>query len=321
MVFASQRLILGLLLVACLATPAAALDIYVNNETGDDYGNGRAPEFVEGRTHPVRTIKRALQLGDRYARIVIANTGKPYRECLSINGPAQSGNREVPFLIEGNGATLDGTRHVPPESWRHHAGDVFRYGPYKLTFPMLYDAQGRPLERVQADDAKDAPPELAPLQWCSWRRQTYFRIEPTKTIDDYELFEPFHDVGITLYKCEYVVISDLVIQGYRLDGVQAADGVFHTVLLGMTCRGNGRSGLAVAGASRMDARALLLGDNGQGPESKNSAQFIAEGYSQTILDGVQIIANAAPAQLKLGHAKVEERAPAEEVADPAPKQE
>jgi hypothetical protein len=284
-----------------------ARELYVSNELGDDIGNGLSPTFLENGDRPVRTIRRAIALAVRGDRIIIANTGKPYRECLSLSAPYAGGVAVAPMHIEGNGATLDGSRPIPARAWVHYKGEVYRYRPMKLTYPMLFQ-DGRPVERVQADPVAAEPPALVPGQWCSYRGDVYFSIEVGKTIQDYELFEAGHDVGITIYRCEHLIISDLVIQGYRLDGINANEGVFNTLLLGITCRGNGRSGLFVGGASRVEVRATVLGDNGQSKESGNSAQMIAEDYSRTLLDDCELLDNTAPAMQRGQHARVEEKA-------------
>lgn len=305
-------LVLGLCL-ACGLSPAFARELYVNNDTGDDTGNGLSAVFQAEGDRPLRSIRRAIALAFRGDRIVIANTGKPYRECLSLSAPYAGGVSVAPMHIEGNGATLDGSRPIPARAWVHYKGEVYRYRPLKLTFPMLFQ-DGHPVERVQADPSAAEPPALAPGQWCSYRSDVYFSIEVGKTIEDYELFEPGHDVGITLYRCEHMIISDLVVQGYRLDGINANEGVFNTLLLGITCRGNGRCGLFVGGASRVEVRATVLGDNGQSKESGNSAQMIAQDYSRTLLDDCELLDNTAPAMLRGQHARVEEKAPVN--ADP-----
>jgi len=307
-------LVLGLM--AGGASSARALDLYVNNDLGDDNGNGRTPTFEDGEGSPVRTINRALRLAGRGDRIIIANTGKPYRECLSLSAPWAGGVSVAPMHIEANGATLDGSRPIPSRAWAHFKGEIYRYRPQKLTYPMLFQ-DGRPVERVLTDAKTTEIPALAPGQWCSFKGDVYFSIDVGKTIEDYALFEPGHDVGITLYRCEHIIISDLVVQGFRLDGINCNEGVFDALLLGITCRGNGRCGLFVGGASKVEVRATVLGDNGQGKETLDSAQLIAQDYSVTVLDDCELLDNTAPAMIKGEHARVEVKAPVDE-KDAAP---
>ena len=46
-------------------------------------------------------------------------------------------------------------------------------------------------------------------------------------------------VGVTLYEVRHVIVRDLVIQGFQLDGVNAHDGVRETTLSALNCRGKG----------------------------------------------------------------------------------
>ncbi len=89
------------------------------------------------------------------------------------------------------------------------------------------------------------------------------------------------------------MIGDLTVQGFQLDGINAADGAFDVLLSGVTCRGNGRSGLSVGGSSRVVVKDSVLGDNG-------SAQVRTEGYSHTTVENTQLLPNTAPAVMQQG---------------------
>ena len=78
---------------------------------------------------PVQSLTRGLATAQPGDRIVMSNTGEPYRESVTLFGGRNSGQRSQPFVIEGNGATLDGSLPVPPKAWEHFAGDVFRFRP------------------------------------------------------------------------------------------------------------------------------------------------------------------------------------------------
>ena len=96
-----------------------------------------------------------------------------------------------------------------------------------------------------------------------------------------------------MYEARHVVIMDLVVQGFQLDGINAHDSVFDATLVGLTSRGNGRSGVAVNGASRVKIIACLIGDNG-------AAQVHADGHSHTEIINCDLIAKSAPAVVRLG---------------------
>ena len=292
------------ILLAAAAAPAAARDIFVNNRVGDDRAGGHYAVTSDRFDGPVATIGRALAIALPYDRIVVANTGEPYRECITMQAGRNSGQPTIPFILEGNGAVLEGSVPVPYRHWEAvGAGDpevrseVFRYRPKKFTYPMLY-LGGRPAERVPADELAKDPPALEPLQWCMHRQWIYFRIEKEKSIADYDLTQAWHDVGITLYQVHDVIVADLVIQGFRLDGVNCFDNARGALLVGLTCRGNGRSGIAVDNSSSgIQIRACLLGDNG-------TAQLWADGYSHTEVVESVLLEGSAPKLHRGEHADV-----------------
>jgi hypothetical protein len=258
--------------ISCLATIAEARDIFVDNLAGEDRFSGLAKTTDGDSSGPVRTIGRALQLTRRSDRIVLAKTARPYRGSITLQGIGNSGYRDQPFTIQGNGAMLDGSVPVRPEAWQHVKGEVFRFRPRRLGHHQLF-ADGLPMvrRRVQADGKI---PDLQPLEWCLTRTHAYFCTEPNKSPRDYEMTHSGHSVGITLYAVDHVVISDLIVQGFQLDGINAHDRARDVSLIGVSSRGNGRSGVSVGGASQVTVQACTLHENG-------SAQLRTEGQSQT----------------------------------------
>lgn len=297
--------ILFVVFVLLAAAELPAREIFVDNVAGDDRAHGLQPTSI-GADGPVRSIARALHLAQSRDRIVLANTSQPYRESISLVGGDHSGAPHEPFILDGNGATLDGTAPVPPLAWQY-AGvkDVFRFQPPRMAHQQLY-FDGRPLVRVAVPPEAEALPPLLPLQWCLWRGHVYFRIEEGKWIDDYPLSHTLLPVGITLYHVRDAAVTNLVVQGFQLDGVNAHDAActLHTV----TARGNGRSGITVSASSRVTVDSCLLGDNGQ-------AQLLAEGYSRTAVLNSELLENTAPAIVRQGGVVAVE-APAE-AAPPA----
>ncbi len=274
------------LCLAC-ATPALARDIYVSNVRGDDHFNGCSETIAGGGAGPVRTIARALRIVEKGDRIVLAKTEVPYRESISLSTGRHSGYEHMPLVIYGNGAILDGTLPVPPVAWQHVEGDLFRFRPRRLTYQQLY-LGGKPAVRRRVEPSVPELPQLAPLEWMLLDGHIYFRCESGRLPEDYELRFAGRQTGITLYHVRNVVIRDLVVQGFQLDGVNAHDGVNRAVLAGLTCRGNGRSGISVGGSSRVLVQNCLIGDNGE-------AQFRIEGFSLAELEATDLIANTAPA--------------------------
>jgi hypothetical protein len=282
-----------------LTSSVAARDIFVNNVAGDDRRGGDSPSPLGGEMGPLRSISFALRAARKGDRIIVANTGQPYREYITLQGARNSGRRaEAPFVIEGNGAVLDGAYPIPANLWEHYRNDVFRFRPMRLAHQILF-LNEKPAMRQQAALEAQQLPELAPLQWSLFRGQIYFRVEKDALPHQYNLSHTVLPAGITLYQVRHVVIRDLVIQGYQLDGVNAQDGVTDTTLIGLTCRGNGRSGISVGGASRVRVEASLVGNNGV-------AQVRAEGWSKTDIVNCDLVESTAPPVVREGdHAKVQ----------------
>ena len=292
-------LLLGCLLL--LARPAVGLDIFVDNDLGNDLFDGLRAQPSGERGGPVRTFRKALRLTRHGDRVIVANTGRPYRECLTLAGGNHSGDALGPFTIVGNGATLDGTAPIRPQDWEHYRADVLRYRPRLKAYQMLY-LGGKPAVRAPAAAADDPLVALQPLEWCLHEGCIYFRVEPKKSAYSYDLACCGDTVGITLHQVRGVVVADLVVQGYQLDGIAAHDLVEDCRLVGLTCRGNGRSGVSVSGSSDVAIESCLLGDNGY-------SQLFTADYSTTVLRDTELLANTAPAVVSEGGEVIEAEPP------------
>jgi hypothetical protein len=101
-----------------------------------------------------------------------------------------------------------------------------------------------------------------------------------------------------------VIVSDLIVQGFQLDGVNAHEGVRNGSLVGVICRGNGRSGITVAGTSQLEIESCVSGDNG-------TSQLLTEGLAHAHLAGTQLLDNSAPAIVRNGGEVTTAEAPAE----------
>lgn len=284
------RMVLTWVVCCALATTALGRDVFVDNVAGDDRYSGDSPQSVGG-SGPCRTIARALRAASKGDRIVIANTGQPYFESVTLHGGCHSGFPDKPFVIEGNGAVFSGTAPIPETAWEPFTQHIFRFWPELKAFQQLY-RDGLPL--VQHPVVEGGPlPDLQPLEWCLYRGAIYFRPEEGLLPMDYALEYAFHPVGLTLYEVRHVVVVGLVFQGFQLDGVNAHDNAFNVVLTGLNCRGNGRSGISVGGSSRVVIDSCLAGNNG-------AAQVRTEGYSETRLVNNDLIGNTAPPLVREG---------------------
>ncbi len=210
--------------VCLLAGRAAARDIYVDNVAGDDKNTGLHARGVNDATGPVRTIAKALRLAEAGDRVMLAKNDEPYRECVSLVGSRNSGSAPlIPFIFDGNGATLDGSAPIPRDGWTHYRGDIFCFRPRTLTQGVLF-FQGRAIAPLPLARGTAFPPRLEPMQWCALEGAIYFAVDRTKLPHDYRLSYAELPTGISLYRVRQVVIRNLTIKGFQADGVSAAAG-------------------------------------------------------------------------------------------------
>ncbi|NQT37284.1 MAG: right-handed parallel beta-helix repeat-containing protein [Planctomycetes bacterium] len=277
----------------CVCVSAApAREIFVSNVAGDDTFSGRQIMSTSNRSGPVRTIAKALRLAEAGDRIVLANTGQPYRESLSLVGKKNSGSLVQTFVIMGNGAILDGSAPVPPLDWDHYQDHVFRFRPERLQYHQLF-LDGKPAQRVIGDRMTDAPPKLKPLQWCLFGEYVYFCVEKNRLPQDYDLTHTDKPVGITLYHVDKLAILEMTVQGFQLDGINLHNSARDIYLGGTTCRGNGRAGITVGGASRVEIDTCLIGNNGL-------AQLLTLPWSETHVVDTEIVSSTGPAWVDQG---------------------
>jgi hypothetical protein len=283
-----KLLLIAVAVVFTTATSAAARDVFVDNRAGDDHFDARFPTTQFGLVSgPARTIAKAIRLASAGDRIILANTGVPYQEEVSLSGPRKSGFSFRPLVIEGNGAMLDGS--APATGWQPAGGDVFRFRPERMAFGVLF-LQGRPLVRIPSGPPGEGPPQIQPLQWALHDGWIYFRVERDRLPAQYQLSYARMQVGITLYKVSQVVIRNLVVQGFELDGINCQDVRPETILDHVTAHWNGRSGIAICGASRATLDGCLLDGNGQ-------SQLHIEGTSEANAIGSELLPKSAPAWL------------------------
>jgi hypothetical protein len=288
---------LALAALVWLAAPAVGRDVYVDNQAGDDRSDGSSPQPTFAGRGPARTIAKGLRIAQAGDRVVLAATSEPYRESVSLTASRHSGSPVGPFVVEGNGAVLEGLAAVPRDAWRPMGGDVFAFEPSRLGYQQLF-VDGRPAVRRPTTPSDVRPPGLAAREWCLSGGKILFAVEPGRLPVDHELACSFFASGITLYHVRGVVIRNLVIQGFQVDGVAASDGVRDARLENVTARANGRSGVSVAGASMIELADCLLEGNGD-------SQLRSEDFGQTYLRASRLIGDTAPAVAAFGGRVVE----------------
>lgn len=288
-----MRVARGLLLLWLLSRGSApARDIHVHNLAGDDRFIGLQARNAANGTGPVRTITRALNLAQPGDRIVLAKTGRPYRESLSLVGRRHSGLPRRPFVIEGGGAILEGAAPVEPGFWKPGRGAVFRFLPPHGGHQQLF-IDDLPAVRVPVGPSAAGPPKLQPREWCAYQGHLLFRVEPEKLPEDYNLSYAHLQTGITLFQVRHVAILNLTVQGFHLDGINAYNGAREVYLGGVRCRGNGRSGITVGGACSVEIDVSTIGNNGR-------AQLLTLPWSKTSVRNSDLFSNTAPAWVDRG---------------------
>lgn len=300
------------------AQPLAAREIFVDNTTGNDRNIGTSSTNSSLGGGPCRSIARAIAVAQESDHIVVTNTGVPYRESLTLFGMRNSGSPKYPFVIIGNGAVLDGSVPVNPRGWQFFENDVFRLTPTRTSYQQLF-LEGVPLPRVHVDNNNLQLPKLRPFEWCIFERQIYLGMQQPSDEDlafaadsgdeflqelyarkpwkhspgEYDFSIAGLPVGITLYDVRNLVITDLFVQGYQLDGINAHDKAFAVELLGVTTRGNGRSGISIGGASRVKIAESASRYNG-------AAQIRTEGFSHTMIVDSELLSATAPPLVRDG---------------------
>jgi len=255
---------------------------YVDNEVGQDSNSGLTATLGTSASGPFRTIQRALNAANIGDTIVLAKTSSPYRESLSFAGGKNSGLASLPFRLIGNGSTLSGTMLTPARKWELVEKNLFKFRPNHGAFQMLY-LKDRPAKFQTLDF--ESLSQLQPRSWTLIKGNIYFRTDDNLLPDAYALSHAYLQTGITLYGVKNVSIENLVIQGFWLDGVNAHDNVRNTQLIGVTSRGNGRSGVSVGGCSHLDINSCLLGDN-------QKTQLRTESVAKVRLIGSSLLDNA-----------------------------
>lgn len=276
------------LLIEC--SSALAVDIYVDNLLGDDRRGGSSAVVASEGIGPCRTIAKALRITQPGDRIIVANTGQPYREGITLQGPRHSGSDRFPTMIVGNGATLDGTMDLVDAVWEFAGNNTFRTRPAHMSFQQLF-LDDQPLARRQPPPGQF--PALEAREWCLFRGWIYFRVDQNKSPELYNLSCCGEQVGITLYNVHDVVVQDLNIRGFWIDGVNCHDNVRDAVLTRISAIDNGRSGFSIGGASRVRIENCTAAGNG-------AVQLRTEGYCTVELRGNQLDPATAPALIKEG---------------------
>ena len=257
----SWLLTVGLAVLCLPASNAGAKLIVVDNRIGDDRNDGLGTGSAELGSGPVRTLERGALLVGPGDILEIVNNGQPYYGSLRLIGGRCSGVPSLPVIVKGNGVTLDGSLPVAMGDWESLGNEIWRLIPKEKGFYRLVRGEDSVTETpLSATAAATIPTPLAG-QWTLWQGAIYYHALP----DEIPFLEPFRlatkEAGIFLYQVHHVVVQDMTVRYFRLDGVSAHDQVSDTVLRNITCEGNGRSGLFAGGCSKLVAEQCTLRNN------------------------------------------------------------
>ena len=217
-----------------MSVGAAATTLYVNNRTGSDAFDGRAPgPAADGKSGPFATIMKAVSNAPVSAHIEIANTGLDYREHVRVEGKGKGGTPSAPMVIDGHGATVSGLLAVPAGRWTLYKDDVYGFKnrtpdgkpasmPHSnwLGFlkhqgwftepeaPEIFFLNGKPGPNVVTFE--ELPPGgffYDTLGTLGEARQVYFRLPPGAALENLTIEMPLND-GVFV-DADYVVVRNL----------------------------------------------------------------------------------------------------------------
>lgn len=234
--------------------------IYVDSRLGNDRYDGAHPKPTGFTSGPVRSLAAAMQRVDSGDTVELANNGTPYFGSVTLFGPRHSGTFSRSFEIRGNGAMLSGAKPIGLGCWRPAKDNLWRVTPFRKAHYQLVRS-GAAVPEVACERSAKSLPMIPAEQWCAWRGAVYFRAPGGVDPDTMGLSLADAEVGITLIDVDNVVIRDLTLQHFRLDGVNAHDRSRGVELVNVTLQENGRAGLAVGGTSRVVVRDCKIQGN------------------------------------------------------------
>lgn len=228
--------------------PVRGAEIVVDNVRGSDAFDGNGRLSLPGGYGPVRTIRRALQLAGASDTVVLVDNGIPYHERIALCGPRHSGSPNQPFVFDGGGAVVTGMRAVPLDSWRDLGGRIWRIVPWEKSGYLLAKDGALLPRHPCAPDATELP-KLPPGSWCAWRGAIHYHAGPLEYPPEMGLEVAAETVGLSLYAVHHVVVTNVKVRHFQLDGIVAHDQCRDVLLHEVELRENGRAGLSTGGTS------------------------------------------------------------------------
>lgn len=216
--------------------------IYVHNHFGRDTFNGSSAVPTFSADGPVRTIQRGLNLVKPGGAVIVLPSGEPYREELVFDGKRLQGRTSDPIYLEGNGVELRGDQPVDALTWAFVGDGVYRLEEPLLTYTMLLQ-HDKALPRATGVYWNDLP-NLAPESFGIWRGQVVFRAADRKFIHQHPLSIARLRCGLLLDRADKIVVRNLHVRGFALDGVQVRGPVTQVYFRDCRFADNGRGGVS-----------------------------------------------------------------------------
>jgi len=265
--------------LGCLRTPAGqanGAELVVDNLRGSDV---QAKNDGIRTQSPYKTLQRAINNAIMGDSIRLVETGQPYRECVSINTNNALGTAYFPLIIEGSGVTLDGTRPLGVLDWSAMGADLFELNFRSPGYVKFLAASDQPTPENLGHVSELS--QLKPFQYGRNTGSVFFKSRPGETPQGYGLRVSAEQTGLTLYDVGNLIIRNLNVVGYRLDGINCHDLVNNVRFENLVVTHNGRSGISVGGSSQV----LVINSSAA---SNGESQVRTEGQSLLELSNVKI---------------------------------
>ncbi len=236
--FVSLRIFLHLFILVAVAGVAPGRSLYVDPRNGSDASDGLVAEPA-GASGPVATIKRAVALAQPGDVILLIPGASPYYEQVFFAD--KSGGEGEPIVLDGQGATIDGTVPIQPEEWeRVSAGlykstvipEVYCYkanpayvGRFFFVWEGKINRMGRSLKGPKTPYKK--PDELSPGEWTYVEEEKafYVRVADGIPLEEAPIRVPKIVSGVQITgNCHHLTIRNVKVTHVINDGFALTTG-------------------------------------------------------------------------------------------------
>lgn len=215
-----------------------AREIHVNPQTGANSNDGLAAEPAGG-SGPVASIQRAVALAQPGDTISLDADSTPYYEQVFFAD--KSGTAEAPIILDGQGATIDGSVPIVRDEWEEVSDGLykstvipevycFKANPaYVARFFFIWEGKinrmGRSLKGSKTP--YKSPDDLSPGEW-TWveeEKAFYLRIPPGISLEEVPVRVPKIVSGVQITgNCHHLTIRNLRVTHVINDGFALTTG-------------------------------------------------------------------------------------------------